>query len=65
MWSGACQFDNRVAFDFKVADFDDEKTKCLSMSIQKYPSTDGNIGAGVVLHNNYDLKNTLVIDAPV
>ena len=48
MWSGACQFDNRVAFDFKVADFDAEETKCLSMSIQEYPSTDGNIGAGVV-----------------
>jgi hypothetical protein len=66
VWSGACQFDNRVAFDFKVADFDDEETKCLSMSIQELPSRHGNIGAGVVLHNNYDLKYTVVIepDAP-
>jgi hypothetical protein len=66
VWSGACKFDNRIAFDFEVAGFDDEETKCLSMSIQKQPSRDGKIGAGLILHNNYELKHTVVIepDAP-
>ena len=62
MWSGACNFNNRVAFDFKVADFDDEKTKCLSMNIQRQPSISGQIGAGLVLHNNYELKHTILIE---
>jgi hypothetical protein len=66
VWSGACKFDNRIVFDFRVADFDDEETKCLSMNIQDQPWRDGKIGAGLILHNNYDLKHTVVIepDAP-
>ncbi|KAJ5082014.1 hypothetical protein N7532_011057 [Penicillium argentinense] len=56
VWSGACMFENRNAFDFKTVDIGGETHLSLVLGYREKPYMKGK---GVILNQNYEITNEL------
>jgi len=63
VWSGACDYDNRNVFDFKVSRFQDKDY--ISMTVLVGPAGNEGAGAGLILNNNYEaVRQVQITDNP-
>lgn len=60
IWSGACLFDNRNIFDFKVADNIDENVH-LSLIVQHAYNDRTKKGAGLILSGTYEHETVVPV----
>jgi len=59
VWGGACKFNSRNVFDFRVSRYRDKDY--LSMTMLIGPSGEDETGVGLVLNNNYEVVRTVEI----
>jgi hypothetical protein len=63
VWSGACKYANRIAFDFKMSEFYDDEGMALSGIAQhvNFPKPEKNVGSGFFLGQDYNIKESFKI----
>jgi hypothetical protein len=65
IYSGACQFRNRIVFDFKISEYKGERLLSGAIQNADFPEGEHDVGAAWFMGPDYEVKHSVLVERDV